>query len=261
MSLKQSSKKNEKDLIPIGISNDNYIYFDTNKNGEQDINANDIIPIPFLNKKANGRISLMISAVSGSGKSVLCGKIVDKLNDLYKYKMVVLFTQASSIDPAFEELNERSKKNIEKNKKPTFIHVCLNNDPYLFQLTTESLSDSIVIFDDYENCEPQTMKFVLGFIKDLLERSRKQNTAVLIINHMAQQGHRTKPIIFEANSYIVFPSTNRNAVKKFLTAYGDLNKQEIEDMIEKSSTMFDFLYLSKSYPRYWMNKSEVHLLK
>ena len=172
----------------------------------------DVIPIPVLNKKSNGRISSTISAISGSGKSVLFWKIIDQLQELYKHIIFVLFTQASTIDPVFEDLLEKSNKQQEKGIKPTFVHVCLNNDPYLFQITVEDLSDCLTIYDDWESLSVLPInKFLISFMKDLFERSRKQNTAVIIINHMAQQGYKTKSIIFDANSVITFPATYWNS--------------------------------------------------
>ena len=46
-----------------------------------------------------------------------------------------------------------------------------------------------------------------------------------------------------------------------MLSYSDERKEDIDKMIEQSSEMYDYRYYNKSWPRFWMNKSGVHLSK
>ena len=187
-------------------------------------------------------------------------KLMDELKQLTKPNKIVLMTQTAEVDPVFEDLHKREQKRLEEwsldknpkkpNFKPYFIHVNISNDPFLFSLTPEHLKESLVIIDDYENTPKAIQTFFLRFITDLLERSRKMKTNIIIINHQSMNYNKTRPIIFECDNYVVFPFTNKNSTKNFLTSYADLDKSEIDNMIEDSSDSFNFLLFRKSYPMY-----------
>ena len=83
---------------------------------------------------------------------------------------------------------------------------------------------------------------------------------VIVINHQTQNYNKTRGIIFECEQYVIFPFTNPNSTRRFLTSYADLSKNEVEDIVEKSLDAFNYVFFRKAYPRYWMNSKIVKLL-
>ena len=276
MSLYKTDLNNER--IPIAVSKaepgsrpETY-YIGMDKQGVNEITAHgniNISPIPPIIK--NQRVAVYISGASGSGKSMMAARIAKQLQSRIKpmfktasydrktkrmkqSKMrVVFFTGGVEEDPAF---NIFDKKDTDE-----FLEIFMQKDPLFVNVTTDDLKDTICIFDDYENLQPASLAvFTFNFIKKLLEVSRKNNTQIIVINHQSQNYNLTKPIIFECNSYILFPWANKNSSIKFLESYGNTDKNEIRDMINSSSDMYDFLYMYKSAPRYYMNKHKIKML-
>ena len=241
--------------IPIGKDDSNIYTYSSKKGGNNSVSSTNISPIPYINIKSNQRSAIYISAISGSGKSTIARQIVDQIKLIKKPRLTILFTQSSDLDPVFEDLLKIS----EKSKKASFVHVCLKSDEFLLALTPETLKDSLIVFDDYENLPKDIEKFVLNLIKDLLERGRKLNINLILINHMTQNYNKTRSIIFECDTYILFPSTNQNSVKKFLLNYADLDKDQCKEMIDNSNEMFNFLLFRKTVPRYYMSKNIIKL--
>lgn len=211
---------------------------------------NDLIPIPYLDFNNKQRSAIFISGISGTGKSTMAFNLVKKYRDLYKdnSRHVILFTTTDEMDPAFQKLTNM-----------TYINIA--NDKDFLQLVPEHLKDKIIIFDDFENLGNKALRnFTCQFIKDTLERGRKMNINIIIITHQTQNYQFTRPIIFECDTYILFPSSNQNSFSKFATAYLGLSKQEIAQIIEDTNERFNFVCFRKSCPRYYLTKNKVQIL-
>ena len=268
MSLTKS-KIIPEDNIPIGKDENGLtISWSPKKDNDsaRQLITDNCIPIPYLSKKSKQRSAVFISGVSGSGKSTIAKQLIDgyksilpKLTDKdgnkKKYR-IIFFTQSADLDHAFEEVAKKRDGTI----RDEFIHVVIGKDPYYGSLTPELLKNSIIIFDDYENVDKATFAFTITLIKDLLERGRKLNIQLILINHQTQNYSKTRPIIFECDSFILFPNSNPNSVKKFLLSYLDIDKKEVDELINQAMNQFDFLFIHKSVPRYVMSRNKIQLL-
>lgn len=270
-------KKLLKDKIPIAVDVDRMYYYIEEVDGEQEavksVIGNQFTPVPYIDFKHNGRSAILISSMSGSGKSTLACKLIKEQLKLFKNEVIppkevlnpktkkrvlvpqkrkiVLFTVAQSLDPAFEKAFGNNDN---------FIHIP-TSDPNYMQLTIQNLAYCIVVFDDFENATDKvTNSFTLGFIKQLLEHSRKLKIHLILINHVTQNGYRTKDIIFESDTFCLFPFSNQNSVSKFLKAYGDVTKEESDQMIKNSMQAYTSLCFHKSYPRYYVTSKNIALL-
>lgn len=238
--------------IILGQTKEEKIVYVAKKGGETELNTEiELKPFPYLDLKNKQRSGIFISGISGSGKSTIAKHLIDAyLKILGKQTRIILFTQTEDLDPAFEPFSDNK----------LFIHVCIKDDPMYPLLTPELLRDSIVVFDDYENLDKILQSFTLGLIKDILERGRKMNIQTILINHQTQNYNKTRALIFECDTYILFPSANRNSVKKFLLSYGDIDKKEVDNLIEEAMNPFDFLLFRKSVPRYILTRHKIKLL-
>lgn len=222
------------------------------KGGEKEFDSEtDFKIFPYIDLKHKQRSGIFISGISGSGKSTIAKQLIDGyIKLLGKETRIILFTQTEELDPVFEPLSENK----------LFVHVCIKNDQMYTLITPELLQNSIVTFDDYENIDKNLQLFTLTLIKDILERGRKLNIQCILINHQTQNYNKTRSLIFECDTYILFPNSNKNSVKKFLLSYADIDKKEVDELIEMAMNQFDFLLFRKSVPRYILTKNKIKLL-
>lgn len=250
---KIKTKLSDNELLLAQNKEEKIVYVPKKGVGETELNSeNKLDPFPYLDLKNKQRSSIFISGISGSGKSTISKLLIDGYLKLLGNKTrILLFTQTEELDPVFEEFN---------NEKFNFVHVCIKTDPMYSFLTPEILKNSITVFDDYENLEKNLQGFTMTLIKDILERGRKLNIQTILINHQTQNYNKTRALIFECDTYVLFPNSNKNSVKKFLLSYGDVDKKEVDSLIEEAMNQFDFLLFRKSVPRYIMTKHKVKLI-
>jgi len=249
---KLKTKLAENELILAQNKEEKYVYVSKKGVGEPNISSeSELKPFPYIDLKHKQRSGIFISGISGSGKSTIAKQLIDNyIKLLGKDTRIILFTQTDELDPVFEPFSENK----------LFVHVCIKNDPLYTSITPEILQNSVVVFDDYENLEKQLQSFTLNLIKDILERGRKMNIQTILINHQTQNYNKTRALIFECDTYILFPNSNRNSVKKFLLSYGDIDKKEVDSLIDEAMNPFDFLLFRKSVPRYIITKYKIKLL-
>ena len=253
-----TSKEKLKDKILVGKvpskkekEKDTLIYFDPdNVNGPLEMKFDqDIDTYPYIDIKNKQRAAIYVSSCSGAGKSTLAANLIKKIREVRhdKKRKVVVFTSNSATDPAFEDI-----KNL----------VVVNFDHPEFPLiTSDMLEDNICVFDDFQGSVDKEMeKYVLGFIKMLLEHTRKLGVDLIIISHQTQQGLATKAIIFESYEYYLSFAANKNACLKFLESYFDLGKKEQRQLTNYRAKPFTFTCWRKSYPMYKVLGDTITLL-
>jgi hypothetical protein len=214
--------------------------------------------------------------MSGSGKSTVAAKIAKELQDRIKpkkftkpiqdpdnpklfhpAKMAIVLITGGLVDKAFDQFESQKRLG-------TFIVIHPETDPDFRTLTIEKFTDTIVIFDDFENISNARPYFLNNFTRELLAKilklTRKQNTHVLVINHASKEYTKTQAAILECDNYVLFPSANRNSTRKFLESYGDLSKDEIDKLIRENSKRHNFVFFHKSAPRYAVSRNRITVL-
>jgi len=257
------SKEKQKALIPVGKTEDKYIYYKTGVPKADRIKTlsfkESIESIPFLDLAHNQRSASYISGVSGSGKSTKAVEIIKHLRKLRKdpARPVYVFTssQLDNPDPVFIELAEKQNKNAH------FQIVPLTSDVFK-RVTLDDLHDSICVFDDWEAITDKSLeRYTAYFIKDLLERSRKLGVDIIIINHMSQNYFKTRNIIFECDTYYLNIQMNKNSAVKFLKAYMEFTPKELEQIAQyEADNDFSFSVFRKSAPSYYIQDNKIKLL-
>ena len=239
-----------------------YILFDPEKGEKSFSSDDDLKVIPYHDKKHKQRSAIYISGIAGSGKSSLCAQILETTDP----DRIILFSTASELDPVYRKYEDEDEKHYKKcvkekkEYKPKFIRINLKTDEALELVQVENLKDSTCVFDDFQVLTKNRFAVVQKLLDDCLENGRKLNIQIISIVHQSQNYNKTRNIIFESDTFILFPWTNQNAVKKFLKSYGDMNDDEIKEAIDMSSNKFDFLLYRKSYPRYIQTKRQIKLL-
>ena len=114
----------------------------------------------------------------------------------------------------------------------------------------EEFRNSLVVFDDYTNQQYKEMdKWVDSLLKQLLERSRKLKTHLIIANHQQRAGHKTTLLNIESQAFVVFYMSNRNETAKLLKNYLDFNKENIAFLFTINNGRFSTAYINRN-PRY-----------
>jgi len=197
-----------------------------------------IKPIPYLDLAHKQRSATFVSGVSGSGKSRLGAALIRRLRFLRKdlQRPAVVFSTTVIDDPAYAGINHVEFISLE--------------DPRFLELEVSQLEDRIVVFDDHENLKnPKLAKYALDFLKDVLERTRKLGVDVVVINHMTQNYHATRNIIFECDTYYLNVAQNRTSSRRFLTAYSELPRALIDQLCaQEYDNPFVFVTYHKCAP-------------
>lgn len=264
--IKNKAKKKDKSKsILIGKTSNNYIYYNGNvpkKDRVREIEMEESIDIvPYLDKNNKQRSASFISGISGSGKSTLAVKLINHLREidgntknkqtgLMEPKKVIIFSssQLANKDPAFEKLQN-------------YAYVPLDH-PEFPLISLDDLKNTICVFDDYENLADRKLEaYVLFFIKDLLERSRKLNVGIIIINHLTQNFNKTRSIIAECTDYYLNVSSNRNSTMRFLKSYFDFSPKELAEIKNyEFENPFTWCLFRKSLPSYSIIENKIKLL-
>jgi len=274
------------DSIMIAKNKEEMIYIsDSVPKGErvkEHKSSSPLSAVPYIDVKSNQRSGIFISGISGSGKSTLAVKLIKKIRSIRgpqdyeeeeivaqpcpwlksgvryistvkkvkKVKRAVIFTNSGidNDDPAFKDLSNHT--------------VVRFSDPEFLDITVADLEGLICCFDDHEAIQSKTLsKHVENLVKDVLERSRKLHVDCVVINHMSQNYHKTRGIIFECDTYFLNPRANSNSTQKFLAAYTNLNKKQIQDIINyEPEKKFTWLAIRKSAPQYMIYDDMVRLI-
>ena len=244
-----NDKKRTTDLIPIAyfdkiiavIADDGDLIYES---------TTAMQPVPYIDTKHNQRSMVFISGPSGSGKSTMARDLAlnlrKRLNDAKR--KIILFTKNSEPDPAFLNISN-------------FIQIGMSTDPFFLEINSENLANTTCIFDDWETLHRTLLSHVTLLIKDLSERSRKLNVSLFVINHQTMNYSVTRGIIFESDSFVLFPGANQNSFRKFAKSYLDIGDTEISDMIKCCKQPHSFILIHKSVPRYYQTKNKIIMLQ
>jgi len=241
-----------------------YVNFNVPKNERVrniSLNNGQFNVIPYINIASNQRYAGYVSGVAGSGKSSFASYLAGELRNIREtkerpVKQIVMMTTTDSLDPAFAHFVKPPQDNVED----PFIQINVNNPLFATTITIDALKDKILIFDDYDAVNKKLYVFIDMLLRQCLEHGRKAGIDVIVINHQTTNYFKTRHIIFECDSYVLFPSANMNSVKKFIKSYIDLSKEELQTVIDIDYKMFGFLYIHKSMPRYIITNNQILLI-
>lgn len=200
--------------------------------------------IPY--KAKNQRNAIYVVGASGSGKSTFIANAIKT----QPKKDTFLFTTASDLDPALEKIKGLTKINY------------MGNKDKLLEVRVEDLEDSICIFDDHDNSTDRDVNlFMQRLVNSILENGRKLKIDLYVVSHNPRDFMRTRTLILECDTYVLFPQTNRVATKNFMKEYYDDDKvflNKIKNL--NDGGRFTFAAFHKNVPRYMVTKHSVQLL-
>lgn len=177
-----------------------------------------------------------ISGATGSGKSYLINKILEKDN-LKKKRERIMFTDLKNRD---ESIPEAYKK---------FGDYGVDN-----QYVSSHIDKNMFIFDD--STDPDILKFR----NHMLEKARHRKATVIAVNHRLRDGTRTKELMNESRYVVTFPSSNRGAVGSYMKDYMQMRPRAIEDAIQRTISEGRHLVFHLNHPNALASKETAWLI-
>tara|TARA_R110002072_G_scaffold253850_1_gene412629 strand:+ start:1045 stop:1806 length:762 start_codon:yes stop_codon:yes gene_type:complete len=212
--------------------------------GPTSFEASGLQLVPYTMK--GQRVAVYIVGAAGSGKSVWIANAIKAMPK----KQTLLFTTASELDPAFD--------------KDKVVQIDYMADPEILNtFNIDDLQDSICIFDDFDNStNPKINAQMQAIIRTVLENGRKLQIDVFVVSHNPRDYNRTRTLILECSTFVVFPQTNRAATLRFLREYFDDDRRFLERVKRISDGgRFTWVALHKSVPRYMVTEKSATLLE
>lgn len=231
--------------------------------------------IPYIEDEQ--RQAVYISGPSGSGKSTQAANLVVELEKNYpKFKKcdIWFFTTNDKQDKAFKkfERTEEEKElarqmelypNMVVDKPPPpqrFFRMFMKDKDTQQEMLTTHPSDfqqCVVIFDDWQSQTEEWKSWTLAFVNELLTHSRTNEVFVIMITHVTRQGPTTQTIIFECDTYVLFPKFNYSSVESFVKDYVGIKPQQLKPYKDHKGRC---IYIRKSFPTFIQSETLAQIL-
>lgn len=259
----EPSKEQKKSAYPIAIVkgddkrfHNKFLYVDPSENSKGIAEAE--IPmgcifnlLPSTDK--DKRNIFYIAGASGSGKSWIAKQLAENYSKMYPDRPIYVVSKLTE-DNTLDSMDLGSK-----DKTPIRLDYSLwtESPPDI-----NSLSNSMIIFDDYDTIEGAEGKAVQSLIEDIAIMGRKHhdeqgNITMLCLTHYITNYKKTRLILNEADHFVVYPqATSTHALTYLLKTHLGLEK----DDIKKLKKLGRWVCLHKSYPQYLISSQYAMLL-
>jgi hypothetical protein len=196
-------------------------------------------PIPFLKTDR-----IYISAPSEAGKSTWIGKYLKEKRRKNKDVPIYVFSRLED-DPNLETVD--------------MDRVVLDDDVIENPIEPEELENSVCVFDDTDTIRHKGLnKAILALRDDLLETGRHKGCNVIICNHMVCSNQKTRVVINECTSVVLFPHAGgKNGIRYYLDKYMGLNKAQIQKILTVPSR---WVMVAKTYPLFAIHERGAFML-
>ena len=226
------------------IYKDGVDLLESKKNVELKLNDGKLIPLPNNVLTEEGE-RVYIAAPSGAGKTTYARNYIKEFKRMFpKIKDLIVFSRSTE-DKALDDL------------KP--MRIKLDEDLVNNPIEIESLSNSIVLFDDVDTIQNKKVKdAVISLRDDINQCGRKYNIYCISTAHQLTNYKSSRELLNESNSVTFFPrSGSAYGIKYFLKNYCGLGKNEIEKIMSLPSR---WITIVKRYPNYVLYENGAYLL-
>lgn len=235
------SKRHRKGDVPVALDDeDNHVvYYHHGKYN----------PEPFESVKGftpwhHGDKVCYICARRGAGKSTFCNIYMENYVEATDGR--VFFISRFEDDPSIK-LPERSMR------------LSVGDLP---QVPLEELTNSLLVFDDIHSSQytRQESNYIQSFILDAIQNSRHFNISILITSHMISNYAKTRDILNEMSSLVVFPAySNAYQIERALKTYVGLNKEQIDDIMSISDSRW--VMIQTISPKFVLTQHKIYPYK
>lgn len=191
-----------------------------------------------------------LAGASGSGKSYLARQIADNYCRMFPDRPVYLLSK-------LEEDDTIDSMEVAKPIRLDYKRWVEEGPPDI-----NSLSNSLVIADDYDTIEGAEGKIIENWLNDIAIMGRKHtdnqgNVSLLCLTHYLTNFKRTRLLLNEASFYAVYPTaTSAHALRYLLKNYMGLE----DEQVKRLRRMGRFVICHKQYPQFLLSAHECMLL-
>jgi hypothetical protein len=186
---------------------------------------------------------IVITDKKGSGKSELAKFLAYLYHNVNPKNRVIVF---SGIKDLYNDLRFAKKvdlKLVEEEESEK------SKTDFSGLPDASDFANSLVIFDDTENCPDQKVERMLNQLVNVLaQNGRNFNISLIVILHPLNKGFQSSTIIRESDSLIIFPvSYDRNTFNTLINHYG-LDKDLVSKLYSNKGEKF--ILIRNSLPLY-----------
>lgn len=190
-----------------------------------------------------------IAGASGSGKSYIAKQLAEAYKKMYPDRQVYVVSKLA------EDNTLDSMKGVEPIRLDYTQFVAAPPD-------INALSNSMIIFDDYDTIEGKAGDAVQTLINDIAIMGRKHtegqgNVTMLCLTHHITNYKKTRLLLNEATHFVVYPqATSTHALTYLLKTHLGLERDEVKAL----KRMGRWVCFAKMYPQYLISAQKAIIL-
>ena len=189
-----------------------------------------------------------IAGASGSGKSHIAKGIAEQYMKQFPDRDVYLVSKLEA-DDTLDSMKGRQCIRLKPDK--------LVEKPIKTTEDLKMLSDSLVIFDDYDTFVGPAEKVIHKLIDDLATMGRHTNTTMLCLSHYLTNYKKTRLLLNEATHIIVYPmATSFHALSYLLKTHIGMTRDDCRDL----KKMGRWVCMYKHYPQWLISTQHARIL-
>lgn len=198
--------------------------------------------LPNIDPFQNHRV--FIGAPSGAGKSTFAANYIKAYQKIYPKRNFYIISNVKEDKPL--DVLKPLRLDIDES---------IIDNP----IEKEELSNSVVLFDDFENFSNAKVTKQVATLRDqLLQEGRKEHIDVLICAHHLTNYKSTRTVLNECQYIVFFLASNTYGAKYLMKNYIGMSKQQIERVMGLPSR---WVILKKDYPQAVIYESGMYLLR
>lgn len=196
-----------------------------------------------LNPMYNKYQLFYIVGSCGAGKSYLAREIIENYKKMYPKNEVYVISSLQE-DTTLDKL-----KYLVRIDPNTFIDEKPNIDEF---------SNSLVLFDDYENFPKKIYDLTVELINSIASTGRHASINMICIQHNFTNYKATRLLLNEMTHVVVYPSSASNhALKYLLGTYCGLDRKQLQE-VKKSKSRWVCIY--RHHPNMMITQNEIKFL-
>ena len=175
----------------IALADGEELYTSYNGQGPKEIAPSESFDMSLCVNQKGLRDTIYVCGPQNSGKSHVISQYLEDYTRLYPNKKIVLFSMLDD-DPVLDKY-----KMVKR--------VDLTDFEYSPDLL-KALRNRLIIFDDVDCiADKKISKEIYQLINEILSNGRKLHISIIVTNHLVTDYHRTRTILNECDTYVVFP--------------------------------------------------------